>query len=158
MLINLLLFFTALAGMESVAYLTHRYIMHGPLWNLHESHHVDHEGHLERNDWFAVFFALPSIVLIYFGTNGHPRLLWVGLGIAAYGALYFAFHDLIVHRRIDLGVRPKGRYMRRIIAAHHIHHNVKVRDGASSFGFLYAPPVEKLKTRAKRPAPREPAS
>jgi beta-carotene 3-hydroxylase len=37
-------FLTALVAMEGVAYLTHRFLMHGPLWFLHRSHHVPHEG------------------------------------------------------------------------------------------------------------------
>ena len=41
------LFFAALAGMELVAYLTHRFLMHGPLWFLHESHHRPREGWFE---------------------------------------------------------------------------------------------------------------
>ena len=145
MLINILLFLIALAGMELVAYLTHKYLMHGALWFLHESHHVPHEEQLEKNDLFGVFFAIPSIVLIYLGTNGYPKLLWVGLGMAAYGLLYFCFHDVVVHRRLDLKLKPQSRYLKRIVQAHHIHHRTHGKDGATSFGFLYAPPVEKLK-------------
>ena len=61
MLINLSLFLAGLVGMEVVAYLTHKYLMHGWLWSLHESHHVPHDHALEKNDWFGFFFALPSI-------------------------------------------------------------------------------------------------
>ena len=150
MWMNAVLFLLALAGMELVAYLTHKYLMHGPMWFLHESHHVPHEGRFEKNDLFGVFFAIPSIVLIYFGTHGYPPLLWLGLGMAAYGLLYFAFHDVVVHRRLDLRVRPKSRYMKRIIQAHHIHHKTRVKDGAVSFGFLWAPPVERLRTRGRQ--------
>ena len=150
MWMNLLLFVASLAGMELVAYLTHKYLMHGPMWFLHESHHVPHEGRFEKNDLFGVFFALPSIVLIYFGTHGYPPLLWVGLGMAAYGLVYFGFHDVVVHRRLDMKVKPKSRYMKRIIQAHHIHHKTKVKDGALSFGFLYAPPVDRLREQEKQ--------
>ena len=41
---NALLFAGALAGMELVAWVTHRYLMHGPLWFLHASHHRPREG------------------------------------------------------------------------------------------------------------------
>ena len=145
MLLNVVLFFGALAGMEVVAYLTHKYVMHGPPWFLHASHHVPRKGRLEWNDLFGLFFAVPAIVLIYFGTHGYPPLLWLGLGMTAYGACYFGFHDVVVHRRIPVRVHPKSRYMRRIIQAHLIHHRTHVREGAVSFGFLYAPPTEKLK-------------
>jgi beta-carotene 3-hydroxylase len=148
-LINAVLFLGALAGMELVAYLSHKYLMHGPMWFLHRSHHVPRKGWFEWNDLFGVMFAVPSITLIYFGTHGYPPLLWVGLGMAAYGACYFGFHDVIVHRRLPVRVAPKNRYMRRIIQAHLIHHKTHERDGALSFGFLYAPPLEKLKEPSK---------
>jgi beta-carotene 3-hydroxylase len=151
MLMNALIFLLSLAAMELIAYLTHKYLMHGPLWFLHESHHVHHEGWFEKNDLFGVFFAIPSIVLIYFGTHGYPPLLWVGLGMAAYGFIYFAFHDVVVHRRLDLRLKPKSSYMKRIIQAHHMHHKTRVKEGAVSFGFLYAPPVEKLREQEKQP-------
>jgi beta-carotene 3-hydroxylase len=149
-LLNVALFLGALAVMELVAYLTHRYLMHGSLWFLHRSHHVPHKGWFEWNDLFGLFFAIPSIILIYLGTHGQPPLLWIGLGMTAYGACYFGFHDVIVHRRLPVRVRPQSRYMRRIIQAHLIHHRTLGRDGATSFGFLYAPPVEKLKQDSTR--------
>ena len=62
-----LLFLSAFAAMEGIAYLMHKYLMHGALWVLHESHHRPRQGVFERNDLFGVFFALPSIVLIYLG-------------------------------------------------------------------------------------------
>ena len=145
MLLNAALLVGTLAAMEVVAYLTHKYLMHGPLWFLHRSHHVPRQGRFEWNDLFGVFFATPAIALIYLGTHGHPRLLWVGLGMAAYGACYFGFHDVVVHRRVPLRLHPRNRYLRRIVQAHLIHHRTHVRDGAVSFGFLYAPPVDKLK-------------
>ncbi len=147
--IYVLIALATIAGMELVAYLTHRYLMHGPLWSLHRSHHEPREGAFEKNDLFGVFFALPSIVLIYFGRGGeNPVLLAIGIGMAAYGAIYFLFHDVLVHRRIDHGARPRRGYLARIVRAHHIHHSVHTREGAVSFGFLYAPPIDKLKRRA----------
>jgi beta-carotene 3-hydroxylase len=148
---NALLFLVALAGMEVVAYLVHRHLMHGPLWCLHESHHVVHTSRFELNDLFGAFFALPSIVLIYLGTHGHPPLLWIGLGMTAYGMAYFGFHDVIVHRRLPVRVNPKKGYLRRIIQAHHRHHATRVRDGAVSFGFLYAPTLARLDAVQQRP-------
>ena len=149
-LVNSLLFVIAFGGMELVAYLTHKYVMHGILWNLHESHHVDHEGWFERNDLFGVFFAIPSILLIYIGVNHYPPLLWLGLGMTAYGVAYVVFHDVIVHRRIKVKYKAKNAYMRRIVQAHRMHHATRVRDGAVSFGFLYAPGLEQLKAQRDR--------
>jgi beta-carotene 3-hydroxylase len=145
MLTNLLLFFAALAGMEGVAHLTHKYVMHGPLWCLHASHHRPRTGRFEWNDLFAVFFSVPSMVLIYLGVNGYPPLLWLGLGMTGYGLVYFVFHDVMVHRRLGWRYKPKSGYMKHLVQAHRLHHATHERDGAVSFGFLYAPPVRKLK-------------
>jgi beta-carotene 3-hydroxylase len=136
--------------MELVAYVTHKYVMHGFLWNLHESHHVYHDGWFEKNDLFGVLFAIPSIVLIYFGVNHYSPLLWVGFGMTAYGAAYFAFHDIIVHRRVKIPYKAKNAYMRRIVQAHRMHHATVERAGAVSFGFLYAPGLERLKAQRER--------
>lgn len=134
------LFIGALLAMEGVAYLSHRYLMHGPLWFLHRSHHVPHAGRFEPNDLFGLLFALPSIVLIQLGVyEGRWMLLPIGLGMAAYGLIYFLFHDVIVHRRFRLRRVPQSSYLRRIIKAHLVHHRNHQRDGAESFGFLYAP-------------------
>ncbi len=147
--VNAVCFLTALAIMEWVAWVTHKYVMHGFLWSLHASHHQPRTGRLERNDWFAVFFATPSILLIYLGNNGYPAALWAGLGVAAYGLIYFVFHDVIVHRRLDIGYAPRGRYMRRIVHAHRLHHAVSEKHGAVSFGFVYAPAIPVLRAEMK---------
>jgi beta-carotene 3-hydroxylase len=80
-----LLFLAVFASMEAVAWLMHKYLMHGPLWVLHESHHRPRTGWFEKNDLFGIFFSIPSIILIYLGTHGTPALLAVGLGMTAYG-------------------------------------------------------------------------
>lgn len=140
MILTLTVFLVTFAGMEGVAYLTHKHLMHGPLWVLHESHHRPRRSAwFERNDLFGIFFAVPSIVLIYMGTHAHPLFLAAGLGMTAYGFAYFAFHDVIVHRRVRVAWVPRGAYMRRIIRAHLVHHRTLTKEGAVSFGFLYAP-------------------
>jgi beta-carotene 3-hydroxylase len=154
--INLLLLTGAFAAMEGVAILSHKYVMHGFLWCWHESHHSPRQGIFEKNDLFAAIFALPSIAMIYLGTNGNPRLLWVGIGIALYGLAYFVFHDVIVHRRIRTRYKPKSGYMRRIVRAHWVHHATRTKAGAISFGFLYSRPVDVLLAERKRPKRRIP--
>jgi beta-carotene 3-hydroxylase len=47
-------------------------------------------------------------------------------------------------------MRFSNPYLQRIIKAHHIHHATRTKDGAVSFGFVYAPPLDKLKAAAKR--------
>jgi beta-carotene 3-hydroxylase len=150
MLLNLLLFTGALAGMEVGAYFTHKHVMHGFLWSLHESHHLPRQGRFEKNDLFAIIFGIPSIVLIYLGVNVYHPLLWIGLGMTAYGLFYFLFHDVLVHRRIPHRYLPKSGYLRRVVQAHHMHHATKQRDGAVSFGFIYAPRLDKLREERER--------
>lgn len=150
--IGIALLIGTLAFMEGLAYVAHRWVMHGPGWFLHKSHHRRRSGWFERNDLYAVIFAVPSIVLllggVHFGWGEWP--IWVGAGIAAYGAVYFVFHDVIVHRRIAHRYVPRSSYMKRIVQAHRLHHAVETRRNAVSFGFLYAPRPEVLKAQLGR--------
>jgi beta-carotene 3-hydroxylase len=148
--VNILLLVGAFVMMEGVAYVTHRYVMHGFLWCLHKSHHRPREGIFEKNDFFATFFATPSIIFIYLGVNVWPPLLWVGLGMTAYGAAYFIFHDGIVHRRLPFRYRGRNAYMKRIIQAHFVHHATTSKENAVSFGFLYSRPVAQLDAERRR--------
>ena len=127
--------------MEGVAWFTHKYIMHGFLWTWHKSHHKVHNHALERNDLFALVFSLPSALLIMAGIE-FPELRWllfVGIGVASYGIFYLVFHDILVHRRVKIEFRAKNSYLKRMIRAHYIHHEVHTKEGAEAFGFLYAP-------------------
>lgn len=134
------------AAMEVVAYVAHRWVMHGFLWVLHKSHHEPRLGLFERNDWFGVFGAIVSMSLFYWGfeAGGGPLVVWIAGGITAYGAIYFGFHDVIVHRRLKHHWVPKSRYMKRIVQAHRLHHVIETKEGTVSFGFIYAPPVRDL--------------
>ena len=132
--------------MEIVAIVSHKWVMHVFLWSLHKSHHEPRTGFFEMNDWFAVMGAVPSIILLLIGTSQDiPMITAIGAGITAYGAIYFGFHDILVHRRVKHGWNPQARYLKRIVQAHRLHHVVESRDGTVSFGFLYAPPIRTLK-------------
>ncbi|WP_066549883.1 MULTISPECIES: sterol desaturase family protein [unclassified Sphingomonas] len=149
---GLLIFVATILGMEGFAYVAHRWLMHGPGWFLHESHHRPRTGNWELNDLYFVLFATPSITLLVGGVYaGWPEwTLWVGAGIAGYGAIYLGFHDIIVHRRLNHRYLPKSAYMKRIISAHRLHHAVETKHGTVSFGFLWAPKPEALKAELKR--------
>jgi beta-carotene 3-hydroxylase len=144
---NAALFVAAFVTMEIVAWLTHKYVMHGWLWCWHRSHHEPREGRFELNDLFAIIFSLPSIAMIYMGVRVASPWLWLGLGVMAYGIAYMLFHDGLVHRRFPVPFRGRSRYWRRLVQAHRLHHAVRERDGAVSFGFLWAPRPQVLKAQ-----------
>lgn len=139
------------AAMEVFAYAMHRWVMHGPGWFLHASHHRLRTGMFEWNDLYAVIFALPSITLIWLGVQEGwgGEVTAVGAGIAAYGAIYFGFHDWIVHRRLPHRIVPRSSYFKRIVQAHRLHHVVESKHGSVSFGFLWAPPLDRLKSELR---------
>jgi beta-carotene 3-hydroxylase len=149
--LGILLFVATIAGMEGFAYAAHRWVMHGPGWFLHASHHRPRTGAFELNDLYAMIFATPSIVLLLGGVQlgWWPGTTWIGAGIAAYGAIYFGFHDVIVHQRLPHRHVARSRYMKRIVQAHRLHHAVESKHGAVSFGFLWAPPADMLKRQLK---------
>lgn len=142
-----LIFVGVLAGMEAFAWVTHRYVMHGPLWVLHRSHHEPRHGLFELNDLFAVIFALPAIALFWWGSQGHGWATATAMGITAYGAIYAVFHDGLVHRRFATPFAARSRFWRQRVQAHRLHHAVRTRTGAVSFGFLWAPSPRVLKAR-----------
>ena len=142
-----LIFAATVTAMEGFAYVMHRWVMHGPGWFLHASHHRPRNGMWEANDLYFVIFALPSILLLL----GGVQLGWgdwataCGAGIAAYGLIYLGFHDILVHQRITHRHVSRSPYMKRIVQAHRLHHAVETREGCISFGFLVAPRPEELK-------------
>lgn len=126
---------------ELVAWFTHKYVMHGFLWTWHKSHHTVHDHSLEKNDWFAVVFSIPSIALFIISTAVYksPYLFSVAVGILGYGLFYLIFHDVIVHQRIKWRPKKRGSYLNRMIHAHYIHHAKHTKEDCEAFGFLIAP-------------------
>src|ERR1700760_1498233 len=86
--------------MEFVAWASHKYIMHGFLWHLHEDHHTKTPGFFEKNDLFFLIFATPSFLTILLGTLSHHYwVACIGIGILLYGIAYFLVHDVVIHQR-----------------------------------------------------------
>lgn len=123
--------------MEGVAWFTHKYIMHGLLWNLHKSHHSERHGTFELNDLFGIFFSMLAIIFIAIGFKDFDAFFWIGLGITSYGIAYFVFHDIIVHRRIKVKFITDNLYLKKIIRAHKIHHKNTEKENGCCFGFLF---------------------
>lgn len=133
----------------------HKYVMHGLLWVLHKDHHdKGNEGFLEKNDYFFVIFAVPTIVLMYFGAaDGFGYLFYIGLGIMLYGMAYFFIHDVFIHRRIKIFSRTKNPYFLALRRAHKQHHKHLGKEDGECFGFLYVPPkyIKMFLQKRKRP-------
>src|SRR5882757_10877610 len=124
--------------MEGVTWLTHKYVMHGFLWYLHKDHHQVEPGFFEKNDAFFVIFAVPSMLLIGFGTYEHVWWMQsIGFGIMVYGLAYFLVHDVIIHQRFKWFTRSNNSYVRAISWAHKMHHRHLDRHDGESFGILY---------------------
>lgn len=126
-------------GMERVAWFLHKYVMHGFGWFLHEDHHRFTGKRFQKNDVFGLFFGIVSFIFILTGIlSGFDIRLAIGIGIMLYGIGYFLVHDIFFHRRIRIRYRPKGRYMKRVLKAHAIHHQKSTAHTGVNFGFLYA--------------------
>ena len=124
--------------MEGITWLTHRFIMHGFLWYLHEDHHKKGTGFFEKNDAFFIIFAIPSFCFILFGTL--YKIYWlqaIGFGVMAYGLAYFLVHEVIIHQRFKWFSRTNNTYIRAIRWAHKMHHKHLDRKDGESFGMLY---------------------
>lgn len=140
MILNGLIVILTVLIMEAFAWFSHKFILHGFLWNIHQSHHTNEKKLFEKNDIFGVVFGLVSTLFIIIGSkyNYLNWLFFIGIGILIYGLFYFLFHDIIVHQRIRFKFTTKNKYLKRIIKAHNIHHKTHVKNGAEAFGFLYA--------------------
>jgi beta-carotene 3-hydroxylase len=137
-------------AMEALAWAVHRHVMHGWGWGWHRSHHEPRHGRFETNDLYALVFAGISLLFFTLLARLWPPFWWVGVGTVLYGLLYALLHDGLVHRRLGFGLSPRSGYLKRLVQAHRLHHAVRGRDGAVSFGFLYAPPVQSLKRRLRQ--------
>lgn len=138
---NILITLLAFILMEGATWIIHKYVMHGFLWVLHRDHH-DHsnEGVLEKNDYFFVIFALPTIALMYFGSlDNFNYLFFIGLGIMLYGVAYFFVHDIFIHQRLKIFTHTKNPYFLALRRAHKQHHKHTGKEDGECFGFLYVP-------------------
>jgi beta-carotene 3-hydroxylase len=124
--------------MEGITWATHKFVMHGFLWYLHEDHHQPHGAFFEKNDAFFLIFAIPSWLCIMLGLqNGNYIAASIGFGIAMYGLAYFLVHDVIIHQRFKWFTRSSNVYVRTIRWAHKMHHKHVGKHNGESFGMLY---------------------
>ncbi|KAE8055345.1 hypothetical protein FH972_012190 [Carpinus fangiana] len=135
----------AAVGMEFWARWAHRVLWHASLWKMHESHHQPRKGPFEVNDIFAIINAIPAIALLAYGFSNKgmiPGLCFgAGLGITVFGMAYMFVHDGLVHRRFPVGPIANVPYLRRVAAAHQLHHSDRF-DGVPYGLFLGPKEVE----------------
>lgn len=123
--------------MEGITWLTHKYVMHGFLWYLHEDHHRTRDSFFEKNDAFFLIFAIPSWLCIMLGLQHQVYVAaGIGFGIALYGLAYFIVHDVIIHQRFKWFTRSNNVYVRAIRWAHKMHHKHLGKEHGESFGML----------------------
>ncbi len=126
--------------MEFSAWAMHKFVMHGFLWHLHEDHHVPRKGFFEKNDTFFLIYAVPTILLFYFGSrNGIDYRFFIGLGIFLYGTAYFLVHDVLIHQRFKWFRRTNNVYFRALRKAHKVHHKHLGKEDGECFGMLIVP-------------------
>jgi beta-carotene 3-hydroxylase len=127
--------------MEGITWCTHKYVMHGFGWYLHEDHHQPKYANVfEKNDAFFVIGAIPSITLFYLGTiDGLNYKFFIGLGILLYGIGYFLIHDVLIHQRFKWFKTTKNKYFVGLRKAHKIHHKHLGKEDGECFGMLFVP-------------------
>ena len=136
-LLFILIVLCTFIAMEGVTWLTHRFVMHGFLWYLHQDHHQKGPGFFEKNDAFFLIFAIPSWLCIMLGLQN--KIYWVaaiGFGIAMYGLAYFLVHEVIIHQRFKWFTKSNNTYIRAIRWAHKMHHKHLNKEDGESFGML----------------------
>ena len=128
--------------MECITWCTHKYIMHGFLWMWHEDHHQPNANNFfEKNDYFFIVFAIPSIALFLIGRfwESHFYITFIGLGILLYGIAYFLVHDIFIHQRLKWLKRTNNFYFRALRKAHKTHHKYQNKNDGKCFGMLFVP-------------------
>ena len=107
--------------MEPMASFLHRYLWHGILWSIHQSHHKKREGLFEWNDGFALVYALLSRGCIFGSSLDFVQ--GIGWGIVTFGVAYMIVHDGYIHNRFSCGLLGRFRYFRKLKAKHILHHS-----------------------------------
>lgn len=138
---SFLIFIGVFLIMECITWCTHKFVMHGFMWYFHADHHQPKYAHVfERNDVFFVIFAIPSILLFYFGAEaGFDYKFFIGLGIFAYGLGYFLVHDVMIHQRFKLFRNTKNKYLIGLRKGHKVHHKHLGKSEGECFGMLFVP-------------------
>ena len=93
----------------------------------------------QKNDYFFLIFAIPSILCFVYGAENYSYLFFIGIGIVLYGLAYFIIHEIIIHRRLPPPSKTKNKYIIAIRKAHKIHHKNRNKEHCINFGMLIVP-------------------
>ena len=138
MIQNIFITISAFVGMEFIAWAAHKYVMHGFLWFLHKDHHVLTGKPLQKNDSFALIFAIPSALGFILGSlYNYNILFYTGLGILFYGIAYLFVHDIFIHRRMKVFTKPNNTYLKAVLFQHRKHHANENKEDGEFFGMLF---------------------
>jgi beta-carotene 3-hydroxylase len=139
-LLNALITVAAFWAMEFVAWAAHKYVMHSIGWTLHRDHHQPTGRSFQRNDLFALIFAIPSWLFMMFGIMaGCDWRLYVGIGILLYGIAYVTVHEVIIHNRWNMRRKIRHPYLQGLARAHFAHHRHREKEDGECFGMLVVP-------------------
>ena len=133
---SILIVLGTIAAMECLSWFIHKYLFHGPLWFMHESHHQKSHSFFEWNDLFALLFAAIALYLMYIDRKYFGYRFFIGLGITLYGLIYFIIHDWFVHRRFKT-FKSNNAYLKAVRKAHKIHHKNQGKEQGRAFGLLF---------------------
>ncbi|GAB3526740.1 sterol desaturase family protein [Pontibacter brevis] len=156
MLLGIGIMLATFVAMEGVAWVMHKYVLHGFLWFLHKSHHTRHNHVFELNDLFFAYYGTLAMLFFIFGSDPIDYRFWIGAGVTLYGVAYFLIHDVFIHRRIKIFGNTSSVYLKALNMAHKVHHKTKGKYGSESFGMLWVAPryyktaYEIVKNKEKR--------
>lgn len=120
----------------------HRRFWHRALFPIHRTHHLPRTGAFERNDVLSFVHAPIAIALILYGCRGPVGIgrelaFGVGLGASIFGLAYLLVHDGLVHRRLAVRWLARVPGIRRVVAAHRVHH--AGAEGGRPYSLFFGP-------------------
>ena len=116
--------------MEPITTFIHRYVMHFVGWVWHKSHHDRVGKKFEKNDLYPIVFSAIAITLFVIGMN-HPVYTSIGIGVTAYGFVYFVAHEIIIHGRFGK-IKNNNKLFNYWRFGHNVHHQFQ----KAPYGFI----------------------
>lgn len=144
--------------MEGWAAWMHGVLWHGILWPAHRSHHPEAQTEgikgrkrWEFNDIFGLCHAAVAAPMMMWGLTppfdvAQQVALGASVGMTLFGLCYVIIHDGLVHGRLPVGKLRRIAYLRRVVAAHRVHHKL----GGAPYGLFSGPWVLRREARARR--------